>query len=161
MADDKRIDVQRTARAYRDLEATILSLAPSRLTLLDATGTVLRAKDMTESEAVDDAKSPEGTDLQVLAKLLAEAYEKGTKSYAPLLEASMSFIERQGQRLAQMERDIERLRLHNAKLQAELLAATAAPQAEESDGGIMGSLVAGMLQAQSGADVVQMKGKGK
>jgi hypothetical protein len=43
LADDKRIEVGKNVRAYRDLVATIKSLEPSKVTCLDASGNILRS----------------------------------------------------------------------------------------------------------------------
>jgi hypothetical protein len=145
-ADEQLIQVGKGARSWTELCNTVESLEATKVTCLDAQGNVLRSK-------VFEAPEPEtqvGPDsVQVFAKLIAEAYEKGTKSYAPLLDSAMQFIERQGQSLANAEREIERLRLVNAKLRTELAEIPVGGGSDEDS--VMGGLVAGMLQAQAGA----------
>jgi len=157
-ADGKRVEVPKHGRNWQEVTRTIEALGATKLSALDGQGAILRSVDLSEDDD-GKAQSPELSDVQCFAKLIAEAYEKGTKSYAPLLESAMSFIERQGQRLASMEREIEKLRAHGAKLQAELLAVSAAPP-QSDDGGIMAGLVQGMLAGQAGPNgVVDQKGR--
>jgi len=155
LADDKRITVPKNARAYRDLTATIKSLEPSKLTCLDANDNVIRSVTL-ESEADSGDERPpasaEMSDLQLFAKLLAEGYEHGRKANQPIIDSAMAFVERQGQRLAKAEGEIERLRAHIHKLNMQLGDMARAPIESTSDDSIMGSLVAGVLQgAASGA----------
>ena len=147
LADDKRVEVPKGSRPWHELEATIVAMGPAKITLLDGTGSILRVKDLTTDPSPESEPTAVGSDLQTLAKLLADAYEKGAKSYAPLLDNAMAFIERQGQRLASMERDIERLRTLNAKLQADLLIEQSLPE-DTGEGGLTNALLAGVLQAQ-------------
>ena len=154
VADDKTIPVPRNARAYRDLLATIKSLAPSKLTCLDKDGQVIRSITLEDDSAEDDrAASPEMSDLQVFARLLAEGYDRGARTNQPLVDRAMEFVERQSQRLAKAEAEIDRLRaqLHKVSVQyAELSQRPMVGDSEQGDGGdsLMGAVVAGVLQAQ-------------
>lgn len=150
LADDKRVEVGKNGRAWRDLAATIKSLEPSKLTALDGQGNILRVVVLEESDAGDDKPqpSPEMTDVQLFAKLLAEAYDRGASKMQPIVDSAMSFVERGGQRLAKAESDNERLRAHIHKLNmqiAELTGASAA--AGDGDDSVIGALVAGAMQA--------------
>lgn len=153
LADDKRIEVPRSGRPWHELESTILSLAPTKVVLVDAAGSTLRAKSLSDLARPEDSdeKEIEGkSDLQVLASLLADAYDKGSKN--PLLVQSLEFIERQAVRIAAQDREIEKLRAINAKLQAELL--KPGVSADEGEGGLLQALVAGALQAQAGGAAI-------
>jgi hypothetical protein len=149
LCDEQRIECGTGARSWTELHKTVEALAAEKVTCLDAKGNVLRSMSFVVDAATVQRESAESTELQTFAKLIAEAYEKGTKSYSPLLDSSMQFIERQGQQLAKAEAEIERLRLQNAKLRGEL-AELSAPQSD--DGGVLGGLLAGMAQGQLTAD---------
>lgn len=149
LADDKRIEVPKNVRAYRDLTETIKSLDPSKVTCLDANGNVIRSVTLDNDDEKTPAvnASPEMADLQLFAKLLAEGYEHGRKANQPIIDSAMQFVERQGVRLAKAESEIERLRshLHKQTLQMAEMASQPEPAGDDS---IMGALVAGALQGQ-------------
>lgn len=150
LADDKRIEVPKNARAWRDLTQTIKSLEPQKLTCLDKEGNVIRAYVF---EAADDDKpavTPEMSDLQLFAKLLADGYDKGFSKMQPIVDSAMAFVERGGARLAKAEADNDRLRQHIAKLQLRIAELTGqqAPAAE-GEGGIVEALIAGAAQAMA------------
>lgn len=147
MADDKRIEVPKNARAIKDLCATIKAMEPSKLTCLDDKGNVIRSVVL---EAEDDKpvnSTPEMSDLQLFAKLLAEGYEHGRKANQPIIDSAMQFVERQGQRLAKAEAEIERLRAHIFKLNGQIAELSSGP-APAGDDSIMGAMLAGALQSQ-------------
>jgi hypothetical protein len=146
LADDKRIEVPKNARAWKDLTATIKSLEPSKLTCLDGQGNVIRSVVLESDEQEKSTASPEMSDLQLFAKLLAEGYEHGMKANQPIIDSAMQFVERQGVRLAKAESEIERLRshIHKQNLQIAELSNAPAPAGEDS---IMGAMLAGALQA--------------
>jgi hypothetical protein len=153
LADDKRIEVPRNGRAWRDLTATIKALEPSKLTCLDGAGAVIRSV-VLES---DDDKAPpsaEMSDLQLFAKLLAEGYEHGRNASQPLVDSAMQFVERQGVRLAKAEGEIERLRghIHKLNLQIAELSGAAGPAADES---LVGAMLAGALQSNNAVAALQ------
>lgn len=152
LADDKRIEVPRSGRPWHELEASILTLAPNKIVLLDAAGATLRAKalsDLVRVEYEDDKAeiSDTGTDLRVLAKLLAEAYEKSGRQYEPLLKSAMDMVAHQSARITQMEREIDKWRNQCVKLQAEILRLSAQPAGDEEPN-ILGALAQGFLAAQ-------------
>lgn len=148
LADDKRIEVGRNGRAWRDLTATIKAMEPSKLTALDAQGNILRSI-VLESEEEDKpaVASAEMSDLQTFARLIAEAYDKGTTANQPIIDSAMQFVERQSVRLAKAESEIERLRSHIHKQNLEIARLCNMP-APADDGGILGSIVAGIAQSQ-------------
>lgn len=166
MADDHRIEVQRntTLRAWRDIVATIKALDPAKLTCLDAKGNVIRSIVLTapETEATLEDKpppppppplpppiSPEMANLQLFARLLAEAWEKAGSAYKPLVDSAMNFVERGGSRLAKAEAEADRLRQIVHKQHLQIAELTSAPtEAEGGDESIMGALVAGVMQGQ-------------
>jgi hypothetical protein len=157
MADAQRIEVPNNARAINDLIGTITALEPAKLTCLDAKGAVIRSivLDDVESSAAAEARaaaSPEMSDLQLFATLLAQGYEHGRKANQPIVEQAMGFVERQGQRLAAAEREIERLRQHNNRLHQQIaelrVIPVTAPQSGGGDDSIMGALLAGAVQSQ-------------
>jgi hypothetical protein len=155
LADDKRIDVPK-GRSWIELSRTIEAMGATKLSCLDGQGAVIRATVLEDSEE-ESQKSPEMTDLQFFGKLLAEAHTAAGKSYEPLLSNAMMFIERQGQRLAKAESEIERLRNHIHKLNAEL----AAPEVEAPiDSGIVGALMEGVAAAAAQQQQVTPINKG-
>jgi hypothetical protein len=157
LADDKRIEVPKNVRAYRDLTQTIKAMEPSKLTCLDVNGNVIRSI-VLESDAEDErssiASTPEQSDLQLFARLLAEGYEHGRKANQPIIDSAMQFVERQGVRLAKAESEIERLRSHIHKLNLQIAELSSIPLEASGDDSIMGALVAGALQAQQGPQAV-------
>jgi hypothetical protein len=149
LADDKRIEVPNNARAWKDLTATIASLEPSKLTALDGQGNVIRSI-VLESDDDRAPPSPEMSDLQLFAKLLAEGYEKGMKANQPIIDSAMAFVERQGARLAKTETEIERLRQHIHKQHLQIAELSgAAPQADDS---LLGTIMAGLAQGANGVN---------
>lgn len=165
MADAQRIDVPNNARAINDLIGTITALEPAKLTCLDAKGAVIRSivlEDVESSSAAEarPPASPEMSDLQLFATLLAQGYEHGRKANQPIVEQAMGFVERQGQRLAAAEREIERLRQHNNRLHqqiAELRVVPVSPP-QGGDDSIMATIVAGALQGQLGRTIGEQLG---
>lgn len=150
LADDKRIEVPKNGRAWRDLTATIKAMEPSKLTCLDGQSNVIRSVVLESDEEKPVPTSAEMSDLQLFAKLLAEGYEKGMTANQPIIDSAMQFVERQGVRLAKAEAEIERLRAHIHKLNLQigdlsLIPATAASDSES----LMGAIVAGALQSQN------------
>lgn len=150
MADDKRIEVPKNARAIRDLTQTIKAMEPAKLTCLDAAGNVLRSVVLESDDDKPAATTGEMSDLQLFAKLLAEGYEHGRKANQPIIDSAMQFVERQSVRLAKAEAEIERLRahIHKQNLQIVELSATPEPAGDDS---IMGAMLAGALQGATGA----------
>lgn len=157
LADEKRIEVPRNTRAINDLLATIEAMEPSKLTCLDANGNVIRSINLDADEpaaanggaAAGAVVSPEMTDLQYFARLLADAYENGRKGNQPLFDQAMTFVERNSERLAAADREIERLRSHNARLHQQVLELSIVPAPEalpaESDS-ILSAMLAGAVQ---------------
>lgn len=158
LADDKRIDVPNNHRAINDLVGTIAALEPSKLTCLDKDGNIIRSMSL---EAEDDKQSsasvasPEMSDLQLFAKLLAEGYENGRKANQPIIDSAMQFVERQGVRLMKAEAEIERLRSHIHKLNLQVGELSLIPEAAAASGddSIMGAIVAGIAQGAAGGMV--------
>lgn len=149
MADDKRIDVVRNGRGWRDLTATIKAIDPAKLTCLDDKGTVIRSVVLESEDDKPSAApaSPEMSDLQLFAKLLAEGYQHGMRANQPIIDSAMQFVERQAGRVISLEREVERLRQINHKQAMQIAELTSQPAPTE-EGGLIGSLVAGVLQAQ-------------
>ena len=157
VADDKRIEVPKNHRAYRDLTQTIKAMEPSKLTCLNAAGDVIRSisLDSDDEKTTSASASPEMSDLQLFAKLLAEGYEHGRKANQPIIDSAMQFVERQSVRLQKAESEIERLRAHIHKLNLQIGELSLLPEAPSGgDDSIMGSIVAGVLQ---GAQATQAK----
>lgn len=165
MADSQRIEVPRNGRAWRDLTATIQSLEPSKLTCLDGQGNVIRSIDLdTDDDKPAASASPEMTDLQLFAKLLAEAWDKAGSRMQPIVDSAMAFVERGGTRLAKAEAENDRLRAHVHKLNLQLAEITGEAGAEgggDSSDSIMGTMLAGVLQGAAAASkpVVPIKTK--
>lgn len=158
LADDKRIEMPKNARAIRDLTQTIKALEPSKVTCLDASGNIIRSIVL---DAADDEKqasanaSPDMSDLQMFARLLAEGYEHGRKANQPIIDSAMQFVERQSVRLAKAESEIDRLRaiIHKQHLQiADLTVGPDAPAG--TDDSLLGTLMAGALQGAAQASGV-------
>lgn len=149
LADDKRIEVGKNVRAFRDLTQTIKAMDPGKLTCLDASGNVLRSivlEDGDDKESSAPA-TPEQSDLQLFARLLAEGYEHGRKANQPIIDSAMQFVERQGVRLAKAEAEIERLRAHIHKLNLNIAELSSIPVTDGGDESLMGALVAGAIQS--------------
>ena len=159
MADDKRIEVGKNVRAIRDLTETIKSLEPSKISCLDASGNVTRAlsleNDSDDKEAAAPT-TPEQSDLQLFAKLLAEGYEHGRKANQPIIDSAMQFVERQSVRLAKAEAEIDRLRniIHKQHLQIAEMNAVPIVEAPAADDSIMGAVLAGVMQGATGGQQV-------
>src|SRR5882672_1138086 len=96
LADDKRIPVP-TGRVWPDVWRTISVIKPAKLQAIDADGQVLRALDFETVVDDDDTseKTQDQSDLQLFAKLLSDAYDKGSKAGAPLISSAMNFVEQQ------------------------------------------------------------------
>lgn len=167
-ADDQLIEVPNNHRAINDLVASIKALDPSKLACLDKDKKIIRA---TLLYTEDDDKpatmsaSAEMGDVQMFARLLAEAYDKASKANQPIIDSAMQFVERQAERLAASEREIERLRAHIHKLNLQIgqLSLERASDGGEEDGGIVASLLAGAVQgaAAKGGGVTQIAGAKK
>jgi hypothetical protein len=150
-ADGQIVQIGNGGRKWSNLAATIESLGATRVECLDTKGEVIRATSLDDDAPAPGVSSKASTDLsavQCFARLIAEAYEKGTKSYAPLLDSAMQFVENQSQRLAKAEAEIERLRIVCAKLRAELAQASVAAPEDDS---MIGGVIQGLLAAQTGA----------
>lgn len=154
LADDKKIPVPNGGRVWPDIWRTISVIKPTKLQALDADGQVMRALDMETAAPEDDEdaadKSPDMTDLQFLAKLLDGAYEKGGKQLIPVIDAAMRFVEQQSARLLASDKEIDRLRAENHKLKREIAELLAVPAPSEGEGGLLGAIAQGFLQAQAG-----------
>ena len=157
MADDKRIDVPNNHRAINDLLGIIQSLEPSKLVCFSKEDRIIRSVNLDTAEDEREPvapQTPEQSDLQLFAKLLAEGYEHGRKANQPIVDQALQFVERQSVRLAKAEAEIERLRTYNHKLHTQILELQLVPVAEPppiAAGGedtILGSLVAGIVQGQ-------------
>jgi len=158
VADTKRIDVGTKGGKWGEIARTIESIGATKIECLDAAGNIIRAKTVDDGSDNDEKKTDLQSDLQALSKIVADAYEKGTKAPAQLLESAMTFIERQGNRLVAQDREIERLRAINGRLSAEILALKAMP-GEDGEEGLMGALMQGMLQGQNSAEPAPPNGK--
>lgn len=148
LADDKRVEVPKHGRSWSDLTKTLQALEPSKLIALNGQGEVIRSTVLDDDD--DDSEkvvvTPEMSDTQLYAKLIAEAYEKGATTYAPLLKAAMEFVERQGVRLAKTETELEAARRELAALRAENAALRAVPGGgDEGISGILGPIVASAI----------------
>jgi hypothetical protein len=160
LADDKRIEVPPNSRAWRDLTATIKAMDASKLTCLDGQGNVIRSIVLENEDDSKASASPEMSDVQLFAKLIAEAYQHGMQANQPIIDSAMQFVERQSVRLAKAESEIERLRAHIHKQNMQIGELSIIPAAE-ADGGVLGALAAGMLNAaqqNAPAAVSQIKG---
>ena len=149
VADGQRIEVGNRGGKWRDLVRTIESLGANKIEALDRAGNVIRAVTL-EDEDVERASkdaSKEESELQTFARLLADAYASGSKAQHPILEQSLIFIDRQAKTIADQQREIERLRLGNAKLQAENIAL----QGAHVDGEGTDSLVSALVQGAAAA----------
>jgi len=150
MADDKRVEVPNHGRAWKELSATLVAMAPSKLTALDADGTVLRSIAIDGDDSDESGKpSPEMSDLQLFAKEIALAYDRGSKVNQPLIDNIVSFIDRQAQQISKMSTEIDKLRHHNLKLQAEILELTSQPAQDGGEGGLLSAVVQGIALGEA------------
>lgn len=152
LADDKRIEVPRNRRAYRDLTETIKAMDPDKLTCLDAQGNVIRSI-VLESEAGEEVTpvTPEQSDLQLFAKLLADAYDKGASKMQPIVDSAMAFVERGGSRLAKVEAENDRLRAHIHKLNLRIADLSSIPMEADEETTVLGTLAAAAVQGMAAA----------
>jgi hypothetical protein len=163
----KRLTVGPGGAKWTELARSIEAAGATKLEALDGQGNLVRAVTIEDENEPADRPTELQSDLQVLSKIIADAYEKGTLAPSKLLDSAMTFIERQGQRLVAQDREIERLRSINARLSAEIMQLKAIPMHDEdSDGGIMGALIQGALQGQLAAGaadepIPQPNGKGR
>lgn len=170
VADGRKIEVGHRAGKWKDVMRSITAISPSRLEALDSSGTLIRAVSL-EDEDTGASSLPTGEEaiVQTFAKLLADnferssktladAYDKGARATQPLLDNSMSFIERQSQRIQSQEREIQQLRDLNNKLQAELLALTSAATGED-DESVLGGLLQGLMMAKAEKEAAKAQPK--
>jgi hypothetical protein len=153
MADDKRVEVPKHGRGWRDLTQTIEAMEPNKLTAVDGQGNVIRSINMETDEKGDASVNPEMSDVQLFAKLISEAYDKGSKVNEPLIAQIMLVLDRQSASLAKANGDNERLRLESHKLRAQILELSAQLNApvESDEGSIIGAIAAAAMQGQSDA----------
>ena len=168
LADAQRIEVNTAAaRWLPQLEQTIRSLEPTRVTCLDGSGAVLRAMTLPDASPGndDDAScvsapetTPSDTPLVTFARLLSDAYERSGKAQQPMLDSAMSFIERLTKRLTDTENELDRMRRAYARLleetaqeRADAIEASVTEQANGDGGTLVQALVAGALSAGAGA----------
>lgn len=150
LADDRRVEVPKHGRSWKELTTTIEAMSPDKLVCLDGQGDVIRSV-VLDNDGSSSSTSPEISDVQAFAKLIAEAYEKGTKQAQPIIDSAMQFTERLSARLARAEAEIERLRLQNSKLTGQLIeASTAGGEDESSALDILAGAIAAHQQQQSG-----------
>jgi hypothetical protein len=147
MADGTRVDVPKSARAWSELAATIAALEPSKLTALDAQGDVLRSIVLESDDKPSGAASSEMSDVQLFAKLIAEAYEKGQKSNQPIIDSAMGFTERISARLARSDTEIDRLRAVIHKQQVQIAQLSGMPAESGGEDSLLSSIIGGALQA--------------
>lgn len=153
LADDKKIDVPKNGRAWKDLSATIRALEPSKLTCLTKDGDVIRSIVLEEDEDKDKPDrdlTPEQSDLQLFATLLERAYDKGSSKTQPILDSAMMIVERLSSQVTRAEAEVTRLRnvVHKQTLQIAELSGAPQPPQEES---LLGAVIAGMAQGAAGA----------
>ncbi len=168
LCDDKRVDVPKNGRQWRDLANTIASLDPSQLTLLDAKDTVIRSMLRREPDAdADDTAESSAVTRNSTATLLSNAYDKAYDKAAPLIENSLGYVDRLSARLVHAEMEIDVLRRNNATLQLQINELTLLGQQEEG-GGILAQLLAGQQAGaadaaakNAGPKLVEQKGKSK
>lgn len=152
IADDKRIEVPNNARGWKDLTATVQAMEPSKLTVLDKNGNVIRSVVLEATDDVEEkpaSASPEMSDLQLFATLLSQGYEKGMQANEPIIKSAMTFVEAQSVRLLRADAEIDRLRAHVHRLNLQIAELSNAPQVGSEEGGIMGALVAGVMQSHA------------
>ena len=157
LADAQRIEVPKSARAWRDLVATIESLEPTKLTALDGQGNVLRSivLESDDATAQPSAASNEMSDLQLFAKLLAEGYQHGMKANQPLVDSAMQFVERQSVASAKKDTEIERLRSIIHKQNLQIIELTGAPTSDGEES-LLGSILAGVAQASASGPLANL-----
>jgi len=148
LADDKRIEVGKGGRAWRDLTRTVEALGPAKVTCLDNNGSVLRVTVMENVASADDDEVPAKTgdsEIETFARLIADAYAKASSASQPLITNAFSFVERLSDSLAKAQIEIEKLRERNARLVLQINELSL--QEPESEGGVMAALVQGMATA--------------
>lgn len=143
---EQRVEVGKGARLWAELTKTIEALQPSKLSCLDAKGSIIRSINVeVEGDEKDDKKKPK-SELAEFAALIAGAYDKATNNVQPLLNNSMEFIDRQAARLARSEAEIERLRAVNNDLVRQVNELTLGPGGGDGENSVLGLLANAMTQ---------------
>lgn len=166
LIDERKNDAPKTDRGWAELAESIQAMKPDTITCLDSSGAVLRARSFESFFPEDAAPSASNeTELETLARLVADAYKSASLQFNPLLEKNMEFSTNLATRLARTEQELDRARATIAKLQLEIaeLKAEPVPQATDDVGG---GIVAGLIQAHMQAEQQQQEpakvnGKGK
>lgn len=173
VVDDRRIEVPRVHSPWKELAQSILALDPEKIVALNANGEILRAVEYDdETDPATPAQSSALPDLQVFAKLLADAYERGSsaqaKAYASIFEENTKLVRLLADRLGALEMAWQRALQSHARLVTEVAEANArAAEAEAAaaagggDDSILGALAAGIASAQGLPTQAQPNGGGK
>lgn len=152
LADDQRVLVPDTPRKWSELEETIAALAPAKLVALDGQGNPLRAVVLGDDDHAPEAdkatsKSPLTSDLQVLSKLLADAYRTGAETAMAAMRGSIEentkLVKLLADRLSAIEVAWQRSLTTHAKMVVDLAEARAQPGGED---GLMASLLPALMQ---------------
>ena len=86
------------ARKWADLEATILTLNPTQLVALDASGNVLRACELAGDgevdalDAVDQKMSEREREVTTIARIIADSSDRAAQRHAAAYEASFTHM---------------------------------------------------------------------
>lgn len=155
LADGQRLDVGKSP-SWTELASTVEAMNVARVTLLGPRDAVLRARALDDGAAPALPASPELPDVQVFARLLAEAYANGAKAtetaYQRIFEENTKLVRLLAERLGALEAAWQKSLSTHARLVmdvAEARADAADAAAETADGGgLGGALLQGMLAGQ-------------
>jgi len=143
MADDARVPVPTTPRRWAELEETLTALGPARLVALDAKGTTLRAvtldesgEDAPASPGAPESRSPLTNDLQVMSRLLADAYRTGAETAMAAMRGSIEentkLVKLLADRLGSIEMAWQRSLQTHAKMSVDLAEARASSGGDDA-----------------------------
>jgi hypothetical protein len=142
MADDARVPVPTTPRRWAELEETLTALGPARLVALDAKGATLRAVTLDESAddaaapAAPESRSPLTNDLQVMSRLLADAYRTGAETAMAAMRGSIEentkLVKLLADRLGSIEMAWQRSLQTHAKMSIDLAEARSSSNGDDA-----------------------------
>jgi hypothetical protein len=164
ICDETRIEAPNSDRGWAEVAESIQTMAPGKVQCFDANGRLLRAKAFEfffpNGDDTGSGGKPGDSELVLMSRLLADAYDRGNKSAEPLLNNAMAFTERLSVRLAKTEAECDKLRGQVARLQHEIAVLRSEPVVE-SDGvtEILGHVAQAALAAQNSSAEQRPNGK--
>lgn len=160
LCDQQRVEIPHGHSPWREVAQTVLTIGPSKISALAADGSVLRAQSLDsddEEGGGQEPQTPAQSDLQMFAKLLAEAHASSNNAYKSIFEETTKVITLLSGRLGALEVAWQgTLQNHAVLIQqvgeanARALEAEAGAGSNEGDDPLT-ALASGFLAAQNGA----------